>query len=235
MEDRNYSDEQIRTEIRKTLENKELRRCFQCYHGADCRECQKLHIPITKYQYSGHCQHYITNEDMLIQQTRESMARVELEEKKVNHILTMTLNHIEAAMLFLEDFASRVEKEYQRAEMKGTGDARVRKNDRQWISTLKRAYKNMLQGMEGVRRQYTHFIEPQLNKVFFDKDTKVYNAEQYDDHLSDANELARLSLLYFDKAFQSYDNVEKVFGFLNTLEGGGVMEKEDYKRYELRR
>ena len=55
----------------------------------------------------------MTNEDKLMQEAKEAVARLEKEEKKLNHILTMTLNCIESAMLFLEDFESRVEKEYK--------------------------------------------------------------------------------------------------------------------------
>lgn len=235
METRNYSDEQILGEVTKTLADPRLRQCYQCVYGEDCTECKRLHIPISRYQYAGACKFYMTNEELMLQQTRDAIARLEKEEKKINHILTMTLNHIEVAMLFLEDFASRVEKEYKRAERKGVGDAKVRKNDRQWIGQLSRAYKNMLNGMEGVRRQYNHYVEPQLNKVFMDKETNTYDAKSYDDHLSDANELARLSLLYFDKAYLNAKNAEDVFALLNSQEGSGVMEDEDFNHYDLRR
>ena len=235
MQERNYSDDQIREEINKTLSNPQLRRCSHCAYGSDFTRCAKLNIPISKYQYSGFCKHFLTNEEKLLQEARESMARLEKEEKKLNHILTMTLNSIEAAMLFLEDFESRVEEEYKRAEIHGTGDPRVRKSDRAWISSLSRAYKAMKKAMEGVRRQYTHFVEPQLNKVFLDKESNVYDAESYDDHMSDANELARIILKYFDKAYLSFDNAMSIENHIDSLVGCGVMEDADYKRYNLRR
>lgn len=235
MAERKYSDEQIREEVNKTLSNPQLRQCSHCIHGAGYIVCEKLHIPISKYQYCGFCKHFMTNEDKLIQEAREAMERLEKEEKKLNHILTMTLNSIEAAMLFLEDFESRVEKEYKRAEMRGTGDPQVRKADRAWIANLSRAYKAMKKDMEGVRRQYTHFIEPQLNKVFLDKESNTYDVVSYDDHMSDANELARIILKYFDKAYLSLDNAESIENHIDGLAGCGVMEKEDYKRYNLRR
>lgn len=230
-----YTDEQIKQEVCKTLENPALRKCFQCVHGENCRECQKLHIPISKYQYAGHCQYYITNEELMIQQAKEAMAKLEKEEKKLNHILTMVINCIEAAMLFLEDFESRVEAQYQAAEAKGTGDPRVRKNDRQWIGTLTRAYKNIRKDIESIRRQYTHFFEPQINKVFFDKETNIYDVQSYDDHMSDAHELARIMMKYFDKSYLSFDNANTIEGVIDSLQGTGVMEESDYKRYNLRR
>lgn len=230
-----YTDEQIREEVAKTLENPELRKCFQCVHGENCRECEKLHIPISKYQYAGHCKHYITNEELMVLQAKERMAEIEKNEKKLNHILTMCFNCIEVAMLLLEDFEGRVEVEYQRAETRGTGDPKVRKNDKQWISSLKRAYKNMKVGIEGVIRQYTHFFEPQLNKVFFDKETKVYDAQSYDDHMSDSHELARIILKYFDKSYLSLANAQAIESFIESLQGDDILEASDYKRYNLRR
>ena len=230
-----YTDEQIREEVVKTLENPELRKCFQCVYGEDCRECKKLRIPISRFQYAGLCKHYITNEELMVLQAKERMAKIEKDEKKINHILTMCLNCVETAMLYLEDFESRVETAYKEADAKGTGDPKVRKNDRQWIGSLKRAFKNMLNGVEGVRRQYTHFFEPQLNKVFFDKETKVYDAQSYDDHMSDAHELARIMMKYFDKSYLSFENAQSIEGYIDSLEGTGVIETSDYKRYNLRR
>ena len=230
-----YSDEQIREEVKKTLENPQLRQCSHCVYGASHTMCAKLHIPISKYQYCGHCQHFMTDEEKLMQEAREAVARLEKEERKVNHVLTMMLNMIEAGMLFMEDFESRVDKEYKRAEMRGTGDAKVRKADKAWISTISRSFKAIKKDLESIRRQYTHFFEPLLNKVFLDKETGEYDAQQYDDHQQDAHELARIMMKYFDKSYLSYENADKIESFIDSIEGCGVMEAEDYKRYYLKR
>ena len=230
-----YSDEQIKKEVTKTLENPELRKCFQCVYGEDCRECKHLRIPITKYQYAGHCKYYMTNEELMLLQAKKRMEEIEREEKKLNHLLTISLNSIEVAMLLMEDFEQRVEEQYRTAETRGTGDPRARKNDRQWLATLKVSYKNMLKHIEGLRRQYTHFFEPQLNKVFFDKETKVYDAISYDDHMSDAHELTRIIMKYLDKSYLSFENATAIEGYIDSLSGTGVMEESDYKRYNLRR
>ena len=177
----------------------------------------------------------MTDEEKMLLEAKEAVARLEKEEKKLNHILTMTLNCIESAMLFLEDFESRVEKEYKRAEARGTGDPRVRKNDRAWIATMSRAYKQMKKDTESIRRQYTHFIEPQLNKVFFDKETSTYDAMSYDDHQQDAHELARIMMKYFDKSYLSWENANAIENYIDSLSGTGVMESRDYVRYNLKR
>ena len=217
------------------MENPQLRRCSHCFYGEDCTRCKKLNIPISKYQYAGFCKHFITNEEKLVEEAKEAMALTAKNERKLNHILTMMLNGVEAAMLFMEDFEQRIEAEYKRAEARGTGDPKVRKSDRQWISNLSRAYKAIKKDLEGARRQYTHYFEPMLNKVFFDKESKVYDAQSYDDHMSDANELARVMMKYFDKAYLSFDNADAIEKYIDSLEGVGVMVDEDYKRYNLRR
>lgn len=235
MKEERYTDDQIRAEVNKTLENPQLRRCSHCFYGEDCTRCKKLNIPISKYQYAGFCKHFITNEEKLVEEAKEAMALTAKNERKLNHILTMMLNGVEAAMLFMEDFEQRIEAEYKRAEARGTGDPKVRKSDRQWISNLSRAYKAIKKDLEGARRQYTHYFEPMLNKVFFDKESKVYDAQSYDDHMSDANELARVMMKYFDKAYLSFDNADAIEKYIDSLEGVGVMVDEDYKRYNLRR
>ena len=235
MKEERYTDEQIRAEVNKTLENPQLRRCSHCFYGEDCTRCKKLNIPISKYQYAGFCKHFLTNEEKLVEEAKEAMALTAKNERKLNHILTMMLNGVEAAMLFMEDFEQRIEAEYKRAEARGTGDPKVRKSDRQWIANLTRAYKAIKKDLEGARRQYTHYFEPMLNKVFFDKESKVYDAQSYDDHMSDANELARVMMKYFDKAYLSFDNAGAIEKYIDSLEGVGVMVDEDYKRYNLRR
>ena len=78
-----YSDEQIKKEVTKTLENPELRKCFQCVYGEDCRECKHLRIPITIYQYAGHCKYYMTNEELMLLHAKKRMEEIEREEKTV--------------------------------------------------------------------------------------------------------------------------------------------------------
>lgn len=117
MKESEISDSQILEEVKDILSDHRLRRCRQCTHSsADGTRCTQLKIPISPYQYAGECKHYITNEELVIQQTREALKLHEKEERKINHLLTMCLNSLDASMLFLEDFANRVETEYKRAE-----------------------------------------------------------------------------------------------------------------------
>lgn len=236
MKENEITDSQILEEVKDILSDPRLRRCRQCTHSSvDCSICTKLKIPISAYHYAGDCKHYITNEQLVIQQTREALKLHEREERKINHLLTMCLNSLDASMLFLEDFANRVETEYKRAEFRGTGDPKVRKADRQWIATLKRANKEMARCIEGARRQYNHFVMPIFNKVFFDKESNKYDVEMYDDHQSDAMELAHLVLRYFDVAYLNKDNGDAVIEQMKKMESCGVMEEKDFNHYNFRR
>ena len=71
--------------------------------------------------------------------------------------------------------------------------------------------------------------------MFFDKETSTYDAMSYDDHQQDAHELARIMMKYFDKSYVSWENAKEIEDKIDSLPGSGVMEENDYKRYNLRR
>lgn len=236
MKESEVTDKQIMEEVKDILSNPQLRRCSQCANSDDaCTYCSLLKKPLTKWMYAGMCEHYETHEERIIRQTRENLKKQEREETKVNHLLTMALNCIDASMLFLEDFAQRVEKEYKIAELKGTGDPRVRKADRNWIANLKKANKAMINNIEGVRKQFQHYVMPIYNKVFYDREVRQYDVEMYDDHQSDCNELAHLVLRYFDVAFMNKANADAVIALMKTMDSCGVMEEKDFNHYNFRR
>lgn len=236
MKESDVTDVQILEEVRDILSNPQLRRCAQCANAnEDCSWCAELKKPLKRYMYAGMCKFYETNEERIIRQTRENLKKQEKEEQKINHLLTMALNCIDASMLFLEDFAGRVEKEYKIAEFKGTGDSRVRKADRTWIGNLKKANKAMVNNIEGARKQFQHYVMPIYNKVFYDKDVKQYDVEMYDDHQSDCCELAHLILRYFDVAFMNKSNADAVIDLMKKMDSCGVMEESDYNHYNFRR
>lgn len=235
MKESEITDEQILQEAETIFkENPQLRKCSQCIHSNDDSTfCNMIKKPMSRYQYCGLCPHYKTHEQKMIEETRANLRRHEKENRKVNHLLTMTLNCIDAAMLFFEDFSGRVEKEYKIAEWRGLGDARVRKNDRAWMSELKKGIKAMKAHMEGMQRQYNHFVQPIFDKVFYDKGNGRYNVELYDDHQADAMELAHLVLRFFDIGYLNVENSEKIIELMRTMESCGVMEDKDYNRYNF--
>jgi hypothetical protein len=237
MKNSEITDEQIVENIKEILENPQLRKCQQCANAdEECSWCSQLKKRLAKWMYAGHCKFFETHEERIIAQTRQALSRYEKEQKKINHLLTMSINSLEMSMLFLDDFEERVEREYKNAEAKGVGDARVRKADRQWISALKRASKAMNNHIEGVRKQYQHMVMPIFNKVFFDKDSGSYDVESYDDHQSDVFELAEYTLNYFDVAFLNDGNARKIKETMREMRNESrILEDNDYKRYNFRR
>ena len=236
MKESEITDEQIIEEVQEILSNPQLRRCSQCANAnEECTWCSQINKPLAKWMYAGMCKYFETHNERIIRQTRENLIKQEKEEQKVNHLLTMALNCIDVSMLFLEDFARRVEKEYKVAELKGTGDPRVRKADRSWIGNLKKANKAMINNIDGARKQFQHFVMPIYNKLFYDKETKQYDVKMYDDHLSDCNELAHLVLRYFDVAFLNKSNADAVIELMKSMKSCGVMEESDFNHYNFRR
>lgn len=231
------TDEQILKEVGEILtENPQLRKCIQCsYANDDCTRCSKLDKPIAKWMYAGMCKFYETHEERLIRNTREVMKEHAAKEKRINHVLTMSLTTLAVSQLFLDYFQEMVEEEYKIAEFKGIGSERVRKADRAWMATIRRASKAMKTHIEGAQKQYQHYIMPTYNKVFFDKDTGEYDVESYDDHQSDVFEIAEINMRYFDAAFLNLNNAHSIKEMLKTYSTSKCFTEADYKRFNFRR
>ena len=225
------TDEQILTERRRLLEEKALRRCRQCANSnSDCSMCSQLRIPIYPYTYAGECKYFITDEEKLLRESRESMAKQERQERKLNYLLTCCIDCIDAATIFLEDFESRMESLYKIAEVRGTGDANVRKHDKEWVRKLKMALKSMSTHISNAQKQYQHYVVPIINKPFYDITKKEFDLSMFDGHLFDANQVARLVLLF--SQIESDD--DEVFALLDRLKKIEVMEDSDYMHYVFR-
>lgn len=231
-----YTDEDIMKEVKEILSKPQLRRCIQCASAnEDCSWCTRLNHRLNRYMSACSCQFFETNEEKILRETREAMEKFEREEQKVNVILTMCLNCMDAAMLYLEDFSDRVEYEYKRAEARGRGDARVRKQDRCWIANLKRANKQMTSHIEMVRKQYNQLVMPIFNKVFFNGEAKGFDVQMYDDHQEDASTIAHLLLRYSAVSYQNPEQANKVFELIKSLETDGILEEKDFNHYNFRR
>lgn len=230
------TDDQIRETIEEIVSDEKLRRCNQCvYSNEDCSLCNKLRIPISKFQYSGMCKNYITNEELLMRQCRENIERLALSERKMDIILTACLNCLDAAMVLHEDFSRRLESEYKAAEMRGTGNPRARRDDRNKISELNRAIKKMRKHFDDGNKQFQHYVQPIFNRTFFDLDLKEYDVESYDWHLQDVMELAHLVLRFYDVTAQSDDNAKVVFDLMKSMESRGIFTENDYRHYQLKK
>ena len=236
MKESDITDEQILEQKAEILQNPQLRKCCQCaYSDEQCTRCFKTGNAIATWMYAGLCPHYETNDERIIRKSRERLRQIEKEERKMNVLLTMCLNSVDIALLFLEDIEARLEKEYVIADKRGTGDKKVRQADRNWIRQLKMALKEMKRHSEGLKRQYNHFIIPIFNKVFFDKETKEYNVDSYDDHTEDTFQLAELLLRYFDGTYNNRERAVEFKEAIKTILVNSTFEESDYKRYNFRR
>lgn len=70
----------------------------------------------------------------------------------------------------------------------------------------------------------------------YDREGEPYDAEDFDLTLFEANELARLVLLYADKTAKSNENYEKIFTFIGNIKEGAanVLTQETYDKFYLR-
>ena len=138
MKEKDITDEQILAESREILQNPHMRRCCACAYADDhCTICSKTKKPLMKFQYAGYCPYFETNEERIIRQSRQRLRHIEKEERKVNFLLTLVLNSIDMSLVYLEDIESRLEKEFKLADIRGTGDPKVRAADKAWIRQLK--------------------------------------------------------------------------------------------------
>ena len=70
----------------------------------------------------------------------------------------------------------------------------------------------------------------------YDREGEPYDAEDFDLTLFEANELARLVLLYADKTAKSNENYEKIFKFIGDIKEGAanVLNQETYDKFYLK-
>ena len=236
MTNSDVTDDQIREQITEIVSNKELRRCYQCgYSNNDYSFCEKLRIPISKFQYSGLCKYYIANEEMLLKQCREELKRRELSERKMDVLLTTCLNCLDTAMVLLEDFGRRLDVNFQAAEIRGTCDRRTRRSDLKLVSELKQAIKKMRKFFEDGQKQFQHYVQPIFNRTFYDSKLKQYDVKGYDMHLQDVMELAHLVLRFYDVTAYSDANAEAVFDLMKSMKSESIFSEGDYNHYQLKK
>ena len=73
-------------------------------------------------------------------------------------------------------------------------------------------------------------IEPQIS----DSTWGSNGAEAYDAFADDANEIARLIMLYVDRTARNRDGAKQVFDLLKSLPSGGIFSDKDIEKYRLK-
>lgn len=110
----------------------------------------------------------------------------------------------------------------------------VDKNEeKQWRQERKKAFNEIRACAQKMRSLYERFILPDLIGSMKTKEGK-FDVCKYDDNMRDANELVRLMLWHWEKCFASYENVDKVFGFYESLSGSGIFTKEEIEKFKIK-
>lgn len=241
MKEKELTDEQIIAEINELVADPKLRRCSQCaYSNEDCTWCSQMKKPLAWYMYAGMCKYFETDNERICRETRENLKRREAAkakmQKKANQILTLSLNYIEVSMLFLNDFASRVEKEYKVAQAWGESVEKEQKADEEYINKLRKASLMIKSSIEEIERKNNRVVMPIFNKAFTDNKSGVYDNSGYDDHQQDVFELAQIALRYFNAAYLNDENATDMLEYMRQKENASsILEEEDFKRYNFRR
>ena len=255
MAEERYTDEQIREEVLKTTANPQLRRCSQCAHyNEEATRCEQLNIPTPRYQYCGHCKFFITNEEKMIEEAKIALAKKDREYKKDDRILTMSFISVEMSMVYLEHFEARIEADYNAAmervaaKYKSISERRTEEDEayikekkkeykrvKAYIESLQGALKQMDKSLKEARKQFTHFVEPKLNKAFYDEDHSAFKDDEYDNHGEDVFEMCEVNLEYFDATYFNEENSQSIKNHIRSLPAERMMDREDYKRYNFRR
>ena len=249
-----YTDELIKEELKEVAARPQMRKCCQCANrNADCTRCTELGIPISRYMYAGHCKYYKSDEEKLMEEAKREMALKDRENSKQDRLLTMSFISVEMAMVYLEDYEARIEAEYKRAmariEAKLKKGERLDEYDESYLRDKKREHKRIKDYIESLisalkkmdfhlkeaRKHFTHYVEPKLNKAFFNEDHTAFNGEEYDNHGQDVFDMCEVNLSYFDTTYMSDENSTSIKQHINSLPAKRVMSSEDYKRYKFRK
>ena len=189
-----------------------LKECKDCYFadGAWCKKNKCVH------SIYG-CRFHITEEELL-KKIKEEMRKQELEyESKMNFLLTILVNSASATQIIMEKFDKMI----------------VDKNaEKNWRQERKKAFNDIRACAEKMRILYDRYIHTDIVGSMKDENGN-FDVVKYDNNQHDANELVRLMLWHWEKCFKSFDNVDKIFEFYESLPGVGVFSKEEIEKFKI--
>ena len=190
----------------------ELKKCENCFYadGAWCKKNKCVHAIYG-------CNHHITKDELMVK-IKEEIRKQEIEyEKKMNFVLTILVNTASATQIVMEQFDKMI----------------VDKNaEKNWRQERKKAFNEIRCCAEKMRSLYERYIQPDIVGSMKTTEGK-FDVTKYDDNQRDAHELVRLMMWHWEKCFQSYENVDKVFGFYESLPGAGIFSKEEIEKFKI--
>lgn len=191
----------------------ELKKCEDCYF-ADGAWCMKNNCVHAIYG----CNHHITKEELIVKVKEEMRKQEEEYERKMNFILTILVNCASATQIVMEQFDKMI----------------VDKNaEKQWRQERKKAFNEIRASAEKMRSLYERYIQPDIVGSMKNTDGQ-FDVTKYDDNQRDSHELVRLMLWHWEKCFNSYENVDRVFAFYESLEGSGIFSKNEIEKFRIK-
>lgn len=105
-------------------------------------------------------------------------------------------------------------------------DRRLRQKNMCFCREKKQLFNKVTSLVEGLMKWY--------DKLEDDFVVAGVSADRYDLMRVEANELIRLVLLYADRTAKSEENFNKIFDFISSLEGEGLVTDEVLNRFYLK-
>jgi hypothetical protein len=242
------SEDEIRAELHKAMDaDPKLKCCASCVHYARVTGyCEKINKTFPAIMYG--CKHHITAEERLIKEARENLMKQARDCEKIEFLLAIALTSAAMTTMFVEDFERRikdvVKTEKERKDVvkteKERKDVRMLRKDLELADQMKRAMKNIGDYLKKIDSQYRLYIQSQLDKIF-KKEGVPYNAEGYDNFLSDAGEFCTFILEMARVAHHNEGNMNKVYEFMAKLTNKKTrsedvnfcLDPEDIKHYKV--
>lgn len=217
------TDDQIRQELHATIgADPKLKCCANCCHyNLVAQYCSKIQKSFPRYFYG--CKHYITDEEMLVAKARENLIEQARECKKVEFLLAMCFTMGGGTSLMIEDLERRIQSIYQRE--KDSKAAKALRSDLRMASEMDRAFKNIQDFLKKIESQYRLYVQPHLDRVF-QKEGIPYNAEGWDQFMSDAGEVDTFILEMARVGHHNRDNMDKVYDYMHLLRNENVEDKD---------
>lgn len=96
------------------------------------------------------------------------------------------------------------------------------------------ALKEYYSALKSAEYWFDNFIQKMIDQATFDSNEGEDKVTSYDGWMADANDFARMSLLFFDRTYRDEDQRKKIFAFIEGLESHGLFDGDDYKYFTVK-
>lgn len=226
------SEEKIKTEILKELDNRNVpRMCANCVKwdrtSSRCPNTGKI------TQSFMFCPQHEFKTEKLERETTEYLKAEKLECEKIENLLALAITCSNLTTCLIEDFETRTRKLYDREKEKRT--RQLLRKDLTMGEDMDKAMKAIEEHLRKIDQQYRFYIQPRIDYMFTGKDKK-YDIEKSDQHLNNSLEFGRLFLYFTIKCIDNKENCDKVFELLESMQNDAPygLTMQDAEHYRLK-